>query len=68
MLLRAIVNLDPYTFADDFAENIPAENENEQRSAEDWEAKTSRRYRIATAGDTLSFRNLAYFAAAALQR
>ena len=31
VLLRAIVNLDPYTFADDIA----ADNENEQRSAEE---------------------------------
>ena len=35
MLLRAPVNLDPYTFADDFHENIAADNENEQRSAEE---------------------------------
>ena len=33
VLLRAIVNLDPYTFADDLAEDIA--NENEQRSAEE---------------------------------
>ena len=35
VILRAIVNLDPYTFADDLAEDIAAENENEQRSAEE---------------------------------
>jgi ParB family chromosome partitioning protein len=35
VLLRAIVNLDPYTFADDLAEAIAGENENEQRSAEE---------------------------------
>ncbi len=35
MLLRAIVNLDPYTFADDLAEDIAADDENEQRSAEE---------------------------------
>ncbi len=35
VVLRAIVNLDPYTFADDLAEDITAENENEQRSAEE---------------------------------
>jgi ParB family chromosome partitioning protein len=34
VLLRAIVNLDPYTFADDLADDIAGENENEQRSAE----------------------------------
>jgi ParB family chromosome partitioning protein len=33
VLLRAIVNLDPYTFADDLAEDIAEENEN--RSAEE---------------------------------
>ena len=33
VLLRAIVNLDPYTFADDLAEDIA--NESEQRSAEE---------------------------------
>jgi len=35
VLLRAFVNLDPYTFADDLAEGIAADNENEQRSAEE---------------------------------
>jgi len=35
VLLRAFVNLDPYTFADDLAEEIAADNENEQRSAEE---------------------------------
>ena len=35
VVLRAIVNLDPYTFADDLAEDIAADNENEQRSAEE---------------------------------
>ena len=35
VLLRALVNLDPYTFADDLAEDITADNENEQRSAEE---------------------------------
>ena len=34
-MLRAIVNLDPYTFADDLAEDIAGDNENEQRSAEE---------------------------------
>ncbi len=33
VLLRAIVNLDPYTFADDLSEEIAAENDN--RSAEE---------------------------------
>jgi ParB family chromosome partitioning protein len=33
VLLRALVNLDPYTFADDLAEDIA--DENEQRSAEE---------------------------------
>jgi ParB family transcriptional regulator, chromosome partitioning protein len=35
VLLRAIVNLDPYTFAGDLAEYITGDNENEQRSAEE---------------------------------
>jgi ParB family chromosome partitioning protein len=35
ILLRAIVNLDPYTFADDLAEDITEANESEQRSAEE---------------------------------
>ena len=37
VLLRAIVNLDPYTFADDLAEDISAEGEHQadHRSAED---------------------------------
>jgi ParB family chromosome partitioning protein len=35
VLLRALVNLDPYTFADDLAEDIAGDNENEQRSAEE---------------------------------
>jgi ParB family chromosome partitioning protein len=35
VLLRAIVNLDPYTFADDLADDLAGENENEQRTAED---------------------------------
>jgi len=34
-LLRALVNLDPYTFADDIAEEIASEDENEKRTAED---------------------------------
>ena len=34
-LLRALVSLDPYTFADNLAEDIAADNENEQRSAEE---------------------------------
>jgi hypothetical protein len=34
-LLRALVNLDPYTFTDDLAEEIAGENENEQRTAEE---------------------------------
>ena len=35
VLLRALVNLDPYTFADDLAEDIAADNDNEQRSPEE---------------------------------
>jgi ParB family chromosome partitioning protein len=35
VLLRAIVNLDPYTFADDLADDLAGENENEQRTAEE---------------------------------
>ena len=35
VLLRALVNLDPYTFADDLAEDIAGDNENEQGSAEE---------------------------------
>jgi ParB family chromosome partitioning protein len=35
VLLRAIVNLDPYTFADDLADDLAGDNENEQRTAED---------------------------------
>jgi ParB family chromosome partitioning protein len=35
VLLRAFVNLDPYTFADDLAEDIAGDNENEHRSAEE---------------------------------
>jgi ParB family transcriptional regulator, chromosome partitioning protein len=35
VLLRALVNLDPYTFTDDLAEEIAGENENEQRTAEE---------------------------------
>ena len=35
VLLRALVNLDPYTFADDLAEDIAGDNENEHRSAEE---------------------------------
>ena len=35
MLLRALVNLDPYTFADDLAEDITGDNENEQADAEE---------------------------------
>ena len=35
VMLRALVNLDPYTFADDLAEDIAADSENEQRSAEE---------------------------------
>ena len=31
VLLRALVNLDPYTFADDLAEDIAADNENERK-------------------------------------
>jgi len=34
MLVRALVNLDPYTFADDVAEEIAGEDENEKRTAE----------------------------------
>jgi ParB family chromosome partitioning protein len=35
VLLRAIVNLDPYTFADDLADDVAGENENDQRTAEE---------------------------------
>ena len=35
VLLRALLNLDPYTFADELAEDIAGDNENEQRSAEE---------------------------------
>ncbi len=35
MLLRALVNLDPYTFADDVAEEIAGEEENDKRTAEE---------------------------------
>ncbi len=35
MLLRALVNLDPYTFADDVAEEIGGGDENEKRTAEE---------------------------------
>jgi ParB family chromosome partitioning protein len=35
VLLRAIVNLDPYTFADDLADDLAGDNENEQRTAEE---------------------------------
>ncbi len=35
MLLRAFVNLDPYTFADDVAEEIAGGDENDQRTAEE---------------------------------
>ena len=35
VLLRAIVNLDPYTFADDLAVDVNGDNENDQRSAEE---------------------------------
>jgi ParB family chromosome partitioning protein len=35
VLLRAIVNLDPYTFADDLADDLAEENENEQRTVEE---------------------------------
>jgi ParB family chromosome partitioning protein len=35
ILLRAIVNLDPYTFANDLADDLAVENENEQRTAEE---------------------------------
>ena len=35
VLLRALVNLDPYTFTDDLAEQIAGEDENEQRTAEE---------------------------------
>jgi len=35
MLLRALVNLDPYTFADDVAEEIVGENENNQLTGEE---------------------------------
>ena len=34
-VLRALVNLDPYTFADDLAEEFPDENDGGQRSAEE---------------------------------
>jgi ParB family chromosome partitioning protein len=35
VLLRALVNLDPYTFTDDLAEQIAGDDENEQRTAEE---------------------------------
>ena len=35
VLLRAIVNLDPYTFADDLAEELTADSDNERRGAEE---------------------------------
>ena len=35
ILLRALVNMDPYTFADDLAVELNGDNENDQRSAED---------------------------------
>jgi ParB family chromosome partitioning protein len=35
VLLRAIVNLDPYTFADDLADDLAGECDNEQRTAEE---------------------------------
>jgi ParB family chromosome partitioning protein len=35
MLLRAFVNLDPYTFADDLAVEFNGDDENDQRSAEE---------------------------------
>ncbi len=35
MLLRALVNLDPYTFADDVAEESAGADENERRTAEE---------------------------------
>jgi len=35
MLLRALVNLDPYTFADDVADEIAGADENEKRTAEE---------------------------------
>jgi len=35
VVLRAIVNLDPYTFADDLADDLAGDNENKQRSAEE---------------------------------
>jgi len=35
MLLRALVNLDPYTFADDVAEEIAGGDENHQSTAEE---------------------------------
>ena len=36
VLLRAIVNLDPYTFADDLADDLAGENQNKQRTAEEF--------------------------------
>jgi ParB family chromosome partitioning protein len=35
VLLRAIVNLNPYAFADDLADDLAGENESEQRTAEE---------------------------------
>jgi ParB family chromosome partitioning protein len=35
VLLRAIVNLDPHTFADDLADDLAGDNENEHRTAEE---------------------------------
>ena len=34
-MLRAIVNLDPYTFADDLADDLAGETQNEQRTVEE---------------------------------
>ena len=35
MLLRALVNMDPYTFAEDLAVELNGDDENDQRSAEE---------------------------------
>src|ERR1700677_1843600 len=35
VFLRALVNLDPYTFADDVAEHFASEDENNDKSAEE---------------------------------
>lgn len=43
VLLRALVNLDPYTFVDDLATDISQDPDNDQRSAEEicWQRSTA---------------------------